>query len=142
MAGGTAGKGSRRTSRALVRTACLASVLEVLARRGKHVALRLGERAVERRSGRLAVAAAAEALGQLGHVHVAERAEAHLHPSVRELAEQEREPDAGDGARILDDPIEIVGGGAVALVGVRWERDPIELELVHDSQGPWTQRVT
>src|SRR5258708_33785235 len=108
MAGGTAGKGSRRTSRALVRTACLASVLEVLARRGKHVALRLGERAVERRSGRLAVAAAAEALGHLGHVHVAGRAEAHLHPSVRELAEQEPEPDAGEGARRLAVPLGIV----------------------------------
>src|SRR5260370_35596540 len=96
MAGGTAGKGSRRTSRALVRAACLASVLEVLARRGKHVALRLGERAGERRSGRRAVAAAPGALGQLGHVHVPERAAAHLHTAARELTdpERERDPDA------------------------------------------------
>src|SRR2546430_13183642 len=42
----------------------------------------------------------AEPLRQFSHVHVAHRAKAHLDPAVRDLAEQQREPHAGDRAGI------------------------------------------
>src|SRR5438034_894595 len=67
--------------------------VEILPRRREHLGLRLGERAIERRPGRLAVSPAAEPMRQLGDVHVAERAETDLDLAIRELAEQQGERD-------------------------------------------------
>src|SRR5712692_11744737 len=60
--------------------------VEILPRRREHLRLRLGERTLERCPRRLAVSAPAEAMRQLRHVHVAERAGADLHLAVRQLA--------------------------------------------------------
>ena len=93
------------------------------------------ERPLERGARGLAVPAAAEAARQLRHVHVAHRAEAHLDVPVRQVAEQQRESHAGDGARVFDDAVEIVGGGAVAPQRVRWDRHPREPVLGLHHQG-------
>src|SRR5256885_142861 len=92
--------------------------------RGQPLGLRLGERAPERRPRGFAVSPTAESLRQLGHVHVAERAEADLDLAIGELAEQEGQPDPRDGSRILDDAVQIVGGGTVPLQRVGRHRHP------------------
>src|SRR5439155_5081849 len=103
--------------------------VEILPRRGQHLGLRLGERALERRPRGFAVSPTAESVRQLSHVHVAERAEADLHLAIGELAEQEGQADARDGSRILDDAVQLVGGGTVPLQRFRRYRHPRRPEL-------------
>src|SRR2546430_14489351 len=55
---------------------------------GEHAPLHLPQRPLERRARGLAVPAPTERGRPLRHIHVAERAEAHLDVPVRQLAEQ------------------------------------------------------
>src|SRR5439155_1231348 len=113
----------------------LSGDLYLAPRRGQRLGLRLGERALERRPRGFAVSPTAESVRQLGHVHVAERAEADLHLAIGELAEQEGQPDPRDGSRILDDAVQIVGGGTVPLQRVGRHRHPRQPALRFDHQG-------
>ena len=76
--------------RACIGSGIAPSVLHVLPRRGHDLVAHFRERARDHRSRGALVPAAAELPREPVHVHAAGAAEAHLHLSVPEVAEEER----------------------------------------------------
>ena len=71
---------------------------------------------------------------QLGHVHVAHGAKAHLDAAVRDGAEQECEAHAGDRAGVLHDPVEVVRRGVVTPQCVGRDRHPCQPDVRLDHE--------
>src|SRR5215204_724403 len=78
----------------------------------------------DERAGSLGVPPSPELPREPVHIHIARTAERDLHLAVAQVAEKQREARAGDGSRVLDNSLEILGADVVAVERVSRNGDP------------------
>src|SRR5215813_10036097 len=99
---------------------------EIVVRRGNHALAHIVERAGDEGSRRLRVPATTELPRECVDVHFTGAPKRNLHLAIPEVAEEERHARARDGARVLDDAVEILLAYVVLLERARVHREPGE----------------